>query len=51
MARALGVSEQAVSQRLRTALWPEEAAARPVVARLLGELHEGPPADRQEEKA
>lgn len=51
VARALGVSEQAVSQRLRTALWPEEAAARPVVARLLGELHEGPPADRQEEKA
>ncbi len=41
VARALGVSEQAVSQRLRTALWPEEAAVRPVVARLLGELHEG----------
>lgn len=38
VARALGVSEQAVSQRLRTALWPEEAAVRPVVARLLGEL-------------
>ncbi|MET3974486.1 hypothetical protein ABIE39_000763 [Cellulosimicrobium sp. 4261] len=51
VARALGVSEQAVSQRLRTALWPEEAAVRPVVARLLGELHEGPPVDRQEEKA
>ncbi|MEV8027291.1 hypothetical protein [Cellulosimicrobium funkei] len=51
VARALGVSEQAVSQRLRTALWPEEAAVRPVVARLLSELHEGPPADRQEEKA
>jgi hypothetical protein len=38
VARALGVSEQAVSQRLRVALWPEEAAVRPVVARLLGEL-------------
>ncbi|KAJ8140132.1 hypothetical protein OY671_006678, partial [Metschnikowia pulcherrima] len=32
VARALGVSEQAVSQRSRTASWPEEAAARPVVA-------------------
>lgn len=38
VARVLGVSEQAVSQRLRVALWPEEAAVRPVVARLLGEL-------------
>lgn len=38
VARVLGVSEQAVSQRLRTASWPEEAAVRPVVARLLGEL-------------
>ena len=38
VAQALGVSEQAVSQRLRAALWPEEAAVRPVVARLLGEL-------------
>ncbi|MBN0039933.1 hypothetical protein JN535_07055 [Cellulosimicrobium cellulans] len=38
VARALGVSEQAVSQRLRAALWPEESAVRPVVARLLGEL-------------
>jgi hypothetical protein len=34
-ARALGVSEQAVSQRLRTALWSEEQAARPLAARLL----------------
>jgi hypothetical protein len=34
-ARALGVSEQAVSQRLRAALWSEEEAARPLAARLL----------------
>lgn len=34
-ARALGVSQQAVSQRLRTAMWAEEAAARPAAARLL----------------
>lgn len=38
VARRLGVSEQAVSQRVRAALWAEERAARPVVARLLGEL-------------
>ena len=48
VAQALGVSEQAVSQRLRAALWPEEAAVRPVVARLLGELHEEPPEKRRE---
>lgn len=35
-AAALGVTAQAVSQRLRTALWEEEARARPVAARLLG---------------
>lgn len=35
VARALGVSQQAVSQRLRAALWQEESAARPVAARLL----------------
>jgi hypothetical protein len=40
VARALGVTEQAVSQRLRSALWPEEAAVRPLVVRLLGELEE-----------
>ncbi|MEU2201425.1 hypothetical protein [Isoptericola sp. NPDC019482] len=34
-AAALGVSEQAVSQRLRAALWAEDAAARPLAARLL----------------
>jgi hypothetical protein len=34
-ARALGVSEQAVSQRLRAATWSEELAARPLTARLL----------------
>ncbi|UZN05172.1 hypothetical protein [Cellulomonas sp. S1-8] len=35
VAHALGVSQQAVSQRLRTALWAEEVAARPAAARLL----------------
>ncbi|MCC2317434.1 MarR family transcriptional regulator [Cellulomonas chengniuliangii] len=35
IARRIGVSQQAVSQRLRTALWAEEQAARPVAARLL----------------
>ncbi len=34
-AGALGVSEQAVSQRLRTALWAEDRAVRPLAARLL----------------
>ena len=34
-AAALGVSEQAVSQRLRSALWAEDTAARPLAARLL----------------
>ncbi|NLE71551.1 MAG: MarR family transcriptional regulator [Actinomycetales bacterium] len=37
VARRLGVTQQAVSQRLRTAMWAEEAAVRPVVARLLEE--------------
>jgi hypothetical protein len=35
IARRLGVTVQAVSQRLRTALWAEESAARPAAARLL----------------
>lgn len=35
VAAALGVSQQAVSQRLRTALWAEERAARPAAALLL----------------
>jgi hypothetical protein len=35
IARRLGISVQAVSQRLRTALWTEEMAARPAAARLL----------------
>ena len=35
VATHLGVSEQAVSQRLRTAAWAEESAARPLAARLL----------------
>lgn len=36
-AERLGVSQQAVSQRLRTALWAEEQAVRPAIARLLTE--------------
>lgn len=40
VARAIGITEQAVSQRLRTSLWPEEAAVRPIVARLLQEADE-----------
>jgi hypothetical protein len=35
VAQALGVTQQAVSKRLRTAMWAEEAAARPAVAHLL----------------
>lgn len=35
VARTLGISEQAVSQRLRTALWSEEQAAHPLARRLL----------------
>lgn len=38
VAQSLKVSEQAVSQRVRAALWQEEEAARPVVVRLLAEL-------------
>lgn len=37
VAAALGITQQAVSQRLRTAMWAEELAARPVAARLLTE--------------
>jgi len=37
-AASLKVSEQAVSQRVRAALWQEEEAVRPVVVRLLAEL-------------
>lgn len=35
VAARLGITQQAVSQRLRTALWQEELAARPAAARLL----------------
>lgn len=38
VAQSLHVSEQAVSQRVRAALWQEEEAVRPVVVRLLAEL-------------
>lgn len=37
VAARLGITQQAVSQRLRTALWSEEVALRPVAARLLAE--------------
>lgn len=37
VARQLGITQQAVSQRLRAALWAPELAARPVAARLLAE--------------
>lgn len=37
VARQLGITQQAVSQRLRAAAWTEELAARPVAARLLVE--------------
>ncbi|MBO1750443.1 hypothetical protein J4G33_01340 [Actinotalea sp. BY-33] len=37
VADRLGITQQAVSQRLRTALWAEELAVRPAAARLLAE--------------
>lgn len=37
VARILGISEQAVSQRVRTTLWAEEVAAWPLATRLLQE--------------
>lgn len=40
VAARMGVSQQAISKRLRTALWQEEVAARRAVARLLA-LAEG----------
>lgn len=43
VAARLGITQQAVSQRLRTALWHEELAARPAAAHLLG-LAGGPAA-------
>ena len=46
LADRLGISQQAVSQRLRTALWAEEQAALPLAARLLDQAdtmrHDGP---------
>lgn len=37
VAERLGISQQAVSQRLRTALWAEENAVRPAAATLLAQ--------------
>ncbi|HUX71565.1 MAG TPA: hypothetical protein VMV41_13695 [Cellulomonadaceae bacterium] len=46
LAARLGISQQAVSQRLRTALWSEEQAALPLAVRLLDQAdtmrHDGP---------
>ncbi|MEU4387753.1 hypothetical protein [Promicromonospora sp. NPDC023805] len=39
-AQTLEISEQAVSQRVRAALWQEEEGVRPIVVRLLAELAE-----------
>lgn len=39
-AAALGISEQAVSQRLHTAIWHEEQAVLPLAVRLLAALDE-----------
>jgi hypothetical protein len=51
-AKDLGISAQAVSQRLRTALWDEEAAVRPVVARLLEQAERGArPGERDDDSA
>ena len=47
LAHRLGISQQAVSQRLRTALWAEEVAVRPLAARLLAEA-DGASQDRTE---
>lgn len=53
VAAALGISQQAVSARLRAALWAEEVAARPAAARLLrladGYGHDGHPRDEDDE--
>jgi hypothetical protein len=54
-AAALGISQQAVSARLRAALWAEEVAARPAAARLLrlagGPGHDGSADDDREGRA
>lgn len=44
VAELLGVSPQAVSQRLRTAMWEEEEGVRPVVRRLLAAAEGARPA-------
>ena len=43
VAARLGVTRQAVGQRLGTGLWPQEQAARPVAARLLAAAGSGAP--------
>lgn len=39
-AQSLRVSEQAMSQRVRAALWQEEEAVHPLIVRLLTELND-----------
>lgn len=50
LAEVLGISQQAVSARLRSALWAEEVATRPAAARLLrlaaGACDAGPMGER-----
>lgn len=50
VAERLGITQQAVSQRLRTALWAEEQAARPTAARLLRRAEGGDEAGRHDEE-
>lgn len=51
VAEQLGITQQAVSQRLRTALWAEEVAARPTAARLLRRAEGDQAAGRHDEGA
>lgn len=46
LASELGITQQAVSARLRAAMWSEELAARPAAARLLSLADQGERTDR-----
>lgn len=46
-AASLGISQQAVSQRLKAAMWAEERAARPAAARLLAAAAGSPPTESE----
>jgi len=41
VAERLGISKQAVSQRLRAAWWPQQAGTTPLLVRLLRALDDG----------